>query len=515
MADPQSIEIDGSKLAPTQEVVNIPDQNKAESTDAYVDVMGLSPYDFMEHTYNGTHGYKDRSYLVPGIREVFYERRRKLSYYVNIFKPIVDSMIDDVFTATITRKTNGNKYAEGFILDCDAAGSPLSVIIKNAITTARICALSFIVVENFKQTEIGETEEENIKGRKFPYIYEKKPQEIYKHTTNRQGALESITFYDRLELIKQEKNTVRRQWYRYFDNTTWKEFYIDDPKDANTDKEVPVSEGNHGLGVIPVIPITDFARNASLKELPESELYTLAVLCWALFQKESMVVMGELYQTYPLLVTCGWGRNALQAGPTNFIDVANDVKFMPDYIAPPQEGIKTLVSNCERLKEEIKNEASQQGVVGLKQSESGYAKEWDFRAKEVKLKETAVAAMALEYKIIALVGKYLRTSFGYEVTYETNYQPNSDAIRSDRMMKIIDSVPSGPLNIAAQKEIVKLEWKQSPDTVKEVTDEIEEKEEERDTIRKMVEDEAKAAADAETAAAAAKAKEGGNNANKA
>ncbi|MBE3141234.1 MAG: hypothetical protein IMZ53_11730 [Thermoplasmata archaeon] len=456
----------------------------------------------MDHTYNGSHGYQDRSYLIPGLREAFYEKRRRASYYVNIFKPIVDAMITPVFTATIDRKSDNSDAILMFLDNCDNAGTDMTVAIKNAITTARINSISFVVVENFDAKTITDDEAANIQNRAFPYIYEKTAQEVHKWGCNRQGGLKSITFCDRIEAIKEKDTTKQRHFYREWDSMNWREYYIDDPVNGKESIEVESGDGIHGLGVIPVIPVLNFARSSNLKALPTPDLYNLAYLCFALFQKESKVVTGEDYQTFALLALSNWGRSALNAGATNFIDCGPDSKWPPLYVAPPQDGLRTVVSNCERLKEEIKNEAKQSGVIGIKEAKSGLAKEWDFRAEETVLRDTAQAAMELEMKIIAIVEKYMKTSFGYTVRYETNYSPNADAIRSDRMMAIIDKVMSGPLNEAAQKEIVKIEWKSDPDEVEEIIAEMETDQDEKDAIGAMRKEEilaaeAKAKADAE------------------
>lgn len=480
--------VDGSKMMPSGESNSIPDQYQVESTAAYRDVLQLSVYDFMEHVYNGSHGFRDGSYLIPGIREPFYERRRKMSYYVNIFKPIVDAMVTPVFTSTIERAHNGSEAAAKFIANADNAGTSLTTFIKNAITTARIQSLSFVVVENFAAGKLAADESVNIQSRRFPYVYEKMAEEVHRWKCNEQGGLEAITFCDRVEDVKAASDTLvtKRHYYREIDREAWREFYVDNPIEGKDDVEVQSDAGVHGLGMLPVIPVLNFARSSNLKTLPNPDLYNLAYLCFSLFQKESQVVMGELYQTFSLLYVSNWGKNGLQAGATNFIDCGPDAKFPPGYAAPPQEGLKTVISNCERLKEEIKNEAKQSGVIGIKEAKSGLAKEWDFRAEEVVLRDTAQAAKELEEKVIALVERYMRVSFGYTVRYETNYAPNADAVRVERMMGIIDKVPSGPLNEAAQKEVVKIEWKATPDEAKEIIAEMETDQEERDAIGAMM-----------------------------
>jgi hypothetical protein len=350
------------------------------------------------------------------------------------------------------------------------------------------------VVENFDAAKIDKDEKTNIQNRTFPYVYEKTVQEAHEWKCNEQGGLKSITFCDRIESIGTDKsNPIKRHYYREFDTKQWREYYVDNPIEGKENIEVETGTGIHGLDVLPVIPILNFARSSNLKTLPMPDLYNLAYLCFSLFQKESQVVMGELYQTFSLLYVSNFGKTGLQAGATNFIDCGPDAKFPPGYAAPPQEGLQTVISNCERLKEEIKNEAKQSGVIGIKEAKSGLAKEWDFRAEETVLRDTAQAAMELEPKIVALVEKFMKTMFDFTVRYETNYSPNADAIRTERMMTILDKVMSGPLNEAAQKEIVKLEWKDTPDEAEEIITEIETDQNERDAIGAMKKEEMLAA----------------------
>jgi hypothetical protein len=479
--------IDGSKIMPSGEGNSIPDQWQVESTGAYQDVHQLSVYDFMEHTYNGSHGYRDCSYLVPSIREAFYERRRRMSYYVNIFKPIIDAMITPVFNGNIERTHNGDQRCIDFIANCDNAGTSLNTFVKNSITTARLCSITFVVVENFKASEISDDERVNIERRAFPYVYEKKEQEVKEWTCNKQGGLQSITFCDRVEPITGTDNkSAKRHYYRYFDAEKWIEYYVDNPIEGKENIKVEEDSGFHNLGIMPVIPVLNFARSSNLKTMPIPELYSLAYLCFSLFQKESQVVMGELYQTFSLLYVSNWGKTGLQAGATNFIDCGPDAKFPPGYAAPPQEGLKTVISNCERLKEEIRNEAQQNGITGLKESASGLAKQWDFETKAVVLKETAVAALELE----------LRTDFQMVVNYPMSFDPNAETIRVAQMFEVVEKIPSGELNLLAQKEILLKLWKHDQKIIDDTIVKMDTDQTERDAIGAMMREEADKAEDA-------------------
>ena len=131
-----------SELMPTGGM-NVPQLGKLQSTEAFKDVQKLNPYIFVEDTYTGEKGYRDCSYLIPNDKETFYETRRKISYYVNVFKPIISAMIDPVFSTEIKRESTNDMF-DGFIENCDNAGTSLNIFMRNAIRNARLFSINFM-----------------------------------------------------------------------------------------------------------------------------------------------------------------------------------------------------------------------------------------------------------------------------------------------------------------------------------------------------------------------------------
>jgi hypothetical protein len=177
------------------------------------------------------------------------------------------------------------------------------------------------------------------------------------------------------------------------------------------------------------------------------------------------------------------GVNAkdIAAGPNSFITVGENAKFAPGFASPDSSHIVNLVANCDRIETRIHTLAQQNGVIGVqgqrsgvRQAASGIAKEWDFRAEEAVLQETALAAAKLEEKIAELFGRYRKTTIDYTVTYPKQFSPSYSMDRVDELIKIIEepSVPKA-LSDAAWQEITEELWNGDQDVIDAITAGIE------------------------------------------
>ena len=415
-------------VMPNGERQSIPDRYQIQSDRAHIAVRSLSAYDFVQHTYDGSRGYRDGTYLIPHPREQFYETRRESSYYVNAYRPIVDAMVIPVYNQEIERSSENDLYSK-FIEDCDAAGTSLHGFMEIAVTNARLFGVTFVVMENFREQPA--TQQAALAERIGPYIYERIPQHVKAHTVNALGSLETIDFFERCEIIDGKE----RELYRHWDNVQSVLYYVRKGKDDKAEAVI-VETVVHGLGVLPVIPVTGFCKTNSLRELPNPPTYDLAMLTFALFNKESQVTTLEQFQAFSLLVTSDFDASSLTIGPTTFLNCGSNAKFAPQYISPNTANITTLVANCERLKEEIYKQAGQQGVIGIKSEQSGLAKEWDFRAEESVLRKTATVAEKTEWKISELFSAYSGQDAALTLVYPSRFSPTYDSVRINDSLKI-------------------------------------------------------------------------------
>lgn len=441
---------------PNGETNSIPDRYRIQNTTSHIEVRNLDAYDFVKHTYDGSNGYRDGSYLIPHPREQFYETRRESSYYVNSFSPIINAMVTPVFNQDIKRITENQLY-ETFIDNCDNCGTELQEFVEHVITHARMYGLTFVVMDN--TAEQPDTMAGAIEARSMPYVYEREPQTVKEKVIDKYGKLESITFFEKFEKVGE----FSKEMYRYFDKTSYCLYY-----EGNSGRVV-VEEGEHGLGVIPVVAVTGFANSSNLSTFPNPPTYDLAFLTFALFNKESQVVTLEQFQAFSLLVTSDFDASSLTIGPTTFLNCGSNAKFAPQYISPNTDNVRVLVENCQRLKDEIYQQAGQKGVIGVKTT-SGVSKEWDFRAEEAVLKKTARVAERTENAIASLFGLYVNQEVDVEVVYPNNFSPSYDNDRIDAGIKLLKEMPPDAINTEVWKEIAQAFWAADKDKAEIIED---------------------------------------------
>lgn len=448
-----------------KEVIPVDPKYQIQDTSSHVDIRGINVYEFMRHTYEGSCGYRDGTYLIPFMRESFYTDRQKSAVYKNIFGKIINAMIRPVFGNEIERIINDDLF-ENFVGNVDNAGTDFDSFTNMIITHARIYGFTMVVMDNFDSFKTT-TVKESIDNREYPYIYECPPNTIHKIDIDDFGKPLSIVF----KMGFHEENNRKYQLYREWNKTSTILYY---EKAANGKVvKVILDEKDHELGVIPVIIVNYFLKNKKLDKLPMPPYHGLAMLTFALYNKETYIDELEKYQSFSLLVSQGLDQRTMAIGPTNFINVADNVSNLPNYISPNVENTRTLVANCDRLKDEIYKEAEQMGVFAIKEWQSGIAKEWDFRGEESILKESSNAASQFEQGVAKLFGLYTNNiNLSIESKYPEDFSPQYHGQRVNILLNILKEMPPKVLTEAIWEEICSIIYRQTPDRAQEIIDEM-------------------------------------------
>jgi hypothetical protein len=192
-----------------------------------------------------------------------------------------------------------------------------------------------------------------------------------------------------------------------------------------------------------------------------------------LFNKESLVTTLEQNQSFSILYVSGVDTPSIVAGPTNFMSLGEDAKFPPGFASPDGSHLINLVNNCDRIENRIRTLAKQNGVIGVISQQSGVAKEWDFRAEEAVLQETATAAKNLENRIHELYDLYRERATDYTITYPKSFSPTYDQERIRQAIEINGEMPPPSVKDELWKEIVSSFWRGNPDIIERLTDSIE------------------------------------------
>jgi len=387
------------------------------STNTAVKVNSLNIYKFMEHSYDGSDGYRDGTYLIPHPREVFFESRKELCFYRNFLRPIVRAMIEPVFNQEAVRKiADGDNKPKGdslfadFINDCDNAGQWLQDFTKEAIEYSRLHGMVCVVMDN--SIETPKTRLEAKDQRKFPYVYLKKAYEIAYYKTDKFGNL--------IEIVFTEDQEDSEYYYR-----KWTAEYSVCVKQTGDGYEEIGPRFQHNLGTIPVIILYSTKRKTATNIFVDPPLYDIAKLNHAIFNKDAEIRDQERSQGFSVFYVQSDNVGNLTLGDKNVLFVPTGSTLAPGFASPDPTILRGLIENGDKMREDLFRMAEQQGVTGVQSGSSGVAMQWDFFSHESVLQRTSYLACTLEEKIADLFMLYTNEDFIYIVEYPEDFQPNN------------------------------------------------------------------------------------------
>jgi hypothetical protein len=398
----------------TQTIV---DPNIAQ-TNNQVNIQSVNIYEFMDHSLNGTGGYRDGSYLIPHDREMNYDSRRSMAYYRNFVRPILRAMIEPVFTEEalrVIKDENGNVLEDsllnGFTEDCTNTGTEIQEMSQEVLEYTRLHGVTFVVMDNF--SDQPKTEAEAIENRIYPYIYIKTANQVKKdngYQVDMFGKLEWICFTEK-------KNEKGEQLYRKWDKT--QSVIIDEKGEAVEQPKL------HNLGVVPVISIYAAKRKCLDEILVDPPLYDLAKINFTIFNKDSEIRDQERAQGFSIFYLQSDSPGNITLGNKNVLYLPIGSTIQPGFASPDWQILKGLQESGEKLREDLFRMAEQSGVTGVQSGSSGIALEWDFFAHESVLKKTSSLAEAFEEAVAELFNLYTKKSYIYEVEYPEDFAPNN------------------------------------------------------------------------------------------
>jgi len=402
-----------------QQIANNVNKN---ARDNYTSVIRKGPYQFCEDTYFGSGGYADGRYLIPYDRELFYDGRRELSFLKNYYQSIVRAMIDPIFNGPIPREVTvgGTVKTEGyfineFLLNADNAGSDLQTFIDEVITFAEIHGVTFVVVDNFRNSPA--TKSQAIEYRIFPYCYLKKVTQLEAWECDNCGNIIWIMFCE--DSVKDAKGNEQKRYTKW--TATTYELLTKNEKN----EFVVLETYDHGLQELPVIPVFAVKRRDRKNLKVDPGLYDIARINHAIFNKDSEIRDQERAQAFGILYAQGIDTKTMNVGLHNFIGLPNspDVTIPPGYASPDANILTGLVNNGKELRDDLFRIAGQKGVIGAERK-SGISYAWEFTAQEAILKANSTLASATEYRIVEIFKLYTSEDFEYTVTYKTDYKPD-------------------------------------------------------------------------------------------
>ena len=412
----------------------------ADSTRDAVDINTVNVYEFMTHAEAGTGGFRTGTYLVPHDREMFYRKRRQLAFYKNFTRPVLRAMIDPVFSEDAPRRVENDDgdtldglLWNAFLEDCDGAGHPLQTFTHEAMERGRLHGVTFVVVENFGEDEQPATKADAIDSRIYPYVYLQSAHTVDSYDTDRFGNLTRIAFAEPEREIDGNVVKVVRQWTE----TEVQLFRVTGSGDKRKYETIPGEEPvEHGLGLVPVVPVVFGRQSSCRKLLVDPPLYDIARINHAIYNKTSEMREIERAQEFAVFYVQTDDAESISLGTHNFLAIPTETSVPPGFASPDPGTMTELRENEKTIREDLFRIAEQQGVTGVT-DQSGVAKQWDFFAHESVLRVTSNKARTLEDRIAYIFRLWTGEQFFYMAEYPDDFSPADKSGEVDTLDKLL------------------------------------------------------------------------------
>ncbi len=370
-------------------------------------------YQFLKDSYTGRGGYLGGSYLVrfPNESDAKFKNRKEYSPFFNFCKKIVDSITGHIFRRSPIRKLEESSWYEQFTNNTDRRGTYIDDKMQQLLRLTLINGVIFIIVDK-PRIKVETAQEEKELGV-YPYMTFRKPTQLVSYLIDEFGNLTEITF--REANPEDPTKTIYRKY-------TLNEWFISDDEQFSKVRD----NGEHKLGVVPVIPFT-------VTQLEDDELLaTPFILEIARLQKDFYNVVSELRtilrdNTFPVLTFPVKGdteveslkKQGLTLSTNNGLLYNAESGAKPEFIAPPSEPAQVYLSYMEFLIRQIFKQVNLD--FANSKAESGLAKQYDYLEFTTMLVNFANALESCEYRIAELVGKWLDKEFTGYIEYSKQF----------------------------------------------------------------------------------------------
>ena len=380
----------------------------------------VSSWIFFASTYAGGRQWFDDNifkYYREGNTE--YDERVERAYRFNHTKEVVDLLNKYLFKQNIQRSEDAPKSVLDFWEHTTRSGTSMDEFAKQISKRCSIYGRVGIVVDRQRSSSdvltVREAKEANIKT----YAYIVNPEDMLDYSFDDEGGLNWILIQERYRddedpFKKQSDIKIR---YRLWTRDEW--FLIAEVKKNKKSEYEVVDQGNHGLGVVPVI-LADNLLTDEQYGAP-SLVNDIAYLDKAVANYLSNLDAIIQDQTFSQLVMPaqnvmpGTDESAqlVEMGTKRvFLYDAGGSTHAPEYIAPDPSQAHLILDVIARIIKEIYNSVglssertNKDNAVSMDNS-SGVAKAYDFERVNALLSAKADSLEVVENKIAHLVAKW-------------------------------------------------------------------------------------------------------------
>lgn len=405
--------------------------------------MRNSEYELLHDAYYGTGMFAAGGALRkhPREDEKNYIFRQHLSYFLNHTAPIVNACIDPIFKDTISRDYSKNELLQTFIDDVDRLGTTLQEFMNYNALQAKLYGVMYILVDNV--SEIGETVADVVRNRQLPYLAAIEPKNVYNWRINDVGELD---FFAYTTTVFDDEGKAKAQ-YNEWTPTSWI---------IKNDEQKIIATGEHNLGRIPVVQW--FGRaSRKIDILPPPEYLAIARTNHQIYHLCSLLTQILNMQTFSTLTLPdnGQGVDDITLGTNNVLMYPAESSHAPAFIAPDRGPAEIIMSVIKMLVDDMYRLSGINSVIGVQETKSGVAKQWDFERTNQRLADFSVQCESAEYDIIELFELWTNTSVDYKCDYPREFKINDIADSLAQSQAVLDlGLGSNTLKVETGKKVL-------------------------------------------------------------
>lgn len=424
----------------------------------------------------GIGGFNDGAYLCKYDRETEanFMNRKKLAYYFNYTKPMVEGAVDPVFREYPARTTERQDSRwDAFLVDVDGRGTAIDDFMAKAALDAKLDGSVFIVVDN--TTEVANNLKESVDRRLFPYLYKLKQANITNYVLDRFGNLILLEYQNQFQEVQNGvKRTVTESW-------KWTQ------EEWRLIKDGIETVGVNQIGVIPVVPLI----GANVEEWsdnplkPQSDFTQIAKVNRAIYNACSELRQRNRSQAFSMLtypVPDGENPELYK----DFVTGTNNALLYkggspPSWITPDQSPSDMLRNEIDMLVEGIYRMAERSSVTGVQSQTSGIAKEWDNFTRMQSISAFSKVCERAEERIATIFGLYINVDLGVIITYAKDFGITDTVAELDKITSALDLAIGGRFDTEVKKKAARLVLKDIEDAdIQKVVEDIENRSDDAD-----------------------------------
>lgn len=344
-------------------------------------------FQFLAEALTGSGGFADGSHLVKYARESEdkFARRKAIAWYANALRPACQRFAGYLTKRPVQRDVTQPLLAQ-FLDSCNWQNDSLSVFWSGFTLDAKARGSMLLLVDRPQQ---GSPE---AALRPIPYLSAIAPERVSDYTLDAAGSLASVSITDTMNVEGKPQSITR-----VYDADGWRVVF----------KDKILEQGQHGLGVCPVLAFTESGLFPSV-----GEFATIADLSKRLYNLRSELDEILRAQTFSLLTfktpadrfPLDLGSIAQSIGTHNLLQTFDGGA---EFIAPPEGPARIYLDVIAQVEALIRQAALIVDISSGNNQESGVALQLRFQALNASLVHFARRMEDFERRVWELVGLWL------------------------------------------------------------------------------------------------------------